>query len=58
MVHVLCSSGIWDIGAQGRGFREFNFATMENYMELIWYVEQPTYNDHENVITIDEFIDK
>jgi hypothetical protein len=28
---------------------------MENYMELIRYVEQPTYNDQENVITIDEF---
>lgn len=31
---------------------------MYKYMELIWSIEQPTYNDQENIITIDEFIDK
>jgi hypothetical protein len=33
--------------------REFSFAVMDKYMVLIRSIEQPTYNDHENIITID-----
>ena len=33
--------------------REFSFPVMDKYMELVWSIEQPTYNVHENIITID-----
>jgi hypothetical protein len=33
--------------------REFSFAVMDKYMVLIRSIEQPAYNDHENIITID-----
>ena len=34
-VHVFCSSGLRYRCSKGRGFREFSFAVIDKYMELI-----------------------